>query len=499
MIKKGGLEERSKDIFSRRSPEEKFRGEITAGKVKSTFWAQFLDLRPHLEKPSGLRRIYFVITFSLLLLSASGCGREKSSLNEPWPTSSEMMKSGVVKPGIEILLEKHLDKLRAKKVGLITNPTGVDSNLVSTIERLRSLPGVKLVALYGPEHGVRGNAQAGEYVPFYVDEKYGLPVFSLYGQSLKPPQDMLLRLDEFMRSFDTTEAGKIPEHAMVKEIEVMLFDLQDVGTRVYTYIATMAYAMEACAEAGIPFMVLDRPNPINGVMMEGPILKYPEFSSFVGLYPIPLRHGMTAGELALLFNEKYLKKKARLTVIPMENWKRQMWFDETGLPWVIPSPNMPTLDTATVYPGQVLFEGTNVSEGRGTTRPFELCGAPWIDGYELAKEMNRIGLPGVRFREAWFTPTFSKYRGELCGGVQIHVLDRNVYEPVRTSLILIQTIKKMYPDKFKFHETYFDKIMGTDEVRKWIEAGWNIEELITRWAEELRAFASERKPFLLYK
>jgi len=499
MIKKGGLEERSKDIFSQGRPEEKFRGEIIAGKVKSTFWAQFLDLRHHLKKPSGLRRIYFVITFSLLLLSASGCGREKASLNEPWPTSSEMMRSGVVKPGIEILLEKNLDKLRAKKVGLITNPTGVDSNLVSTIERLRSLPEVKLVALYGPEHGVRGNAQAGEYVPFYVDEKYGLPVFSLYGQSMKPPQDMLLHLDEFMRNFDTTEAGKIPEQSMVKEIEVMLFDLQDVGTRVYTYIATMAYAMEACAEAGIPFIVLDRPNPINGVMMEGPILKYPEFSSFVGLYPIPLRHGMTVGELALFFNDKYLKKKARLTVIPMENWKREMWFDETGLPWVIPSPNMPTLDTATVYPGQVLFEGTNVSEGRGTTKPFELCGAPWIDGYELAKEMNKLDLPGVRFREAWFTPTFSKYRGELCGGIQIHVLDRNVYQPVRTSLILIQTIKKMYPDEFRFHETYFDKIMGTDEVRKWLEAGWNIEDLIARWAEELRAFASEREPFLLYK
>jgi len=404
-----------------------------------------------------------------------------------------------VKPGIEVLLEKHRNLLKGKKIGLITNPTGVDSYLVSTIERLYSLTEGQLVALYGPEHGVRGNAQAGEYVPFYVDEKYGLPVFSLYGQSMKPPQDMLLHLDEFMRNFDTTEAGKIPEKSMVKEIEVMLFDLQDVGTRVYTYIATMAYAMEACAEAGIPFVVLDRPNPINGVMMEGPILKYPEFSSFVGLYPIPLRHGMTAGELALLFNEKYLKKKARLTVIPMENWKRKMWFDETGLPWVIPSPNMPSLDTATVYPGQVLFEGTNVSEGRGTTRPFELCGAPWIDGYELAKEMNKLALPGVRFREAWFTPTFSKYRGELCGGVQIHVLDRNVYQSVKTSLILIQTIKKMYPDKFRFHETYFDKIMGTDEVRKWLEAGWNIEELIARWAEELRAFASEREPFLLYK
>lgn len=404
-----------------------------------------------------------------------------------------------VKPGLEVLLEKHLDIIKGKKVGLITNPTGVDRQLVSSIERLRSTPELRLVALYGPEHGVRGNAQAGEYVPFYVDEKYKLPVFSLYGQSMKPPPDMLLRLDEFMRNFDTTEAGKIPEQSMVKEIEVMLFDLQDVGTRVYTYIATMAYAMEACAEAGIPFIVLDRPNPINGVTMEGPILKYPEFSSFVGLYPIPLRHGMTVGELALLFNEKYLKKKAELKVIPMEGWKRQMWFDETGLPWVIPSPNMPTLDTATVYPGQVLFEGTNVSEGRGTTRPFELCGAPWIDGYELAKAMNALGLPGVRFREAWFTPTFSKYRGELCGGVQVHVTDRHLYQPVRTSLLLIQTIKRMYPEKFEFHAAYFDKLIGTDEVRKWIEADRELTELFDRWNEEIENFSQLRAGFLLYK
>ncbi len=407
--------------------------------------------------------------------------------------------AAVVKPGLEVLFEKHLDLIKGRKVGLITNPTGVDSRLVSSIDRLLAVPEVRLVALYGPEHGVRGNAQAGEYVPFYVDEKYRLPVFSLYGQSMKPPQDMLIHLDEFMRSFDTTEAGKIPESSMVKEIDVMLFDLQDVGTRVYTYIATMAYAMEACAEAGIPFIVLDRPNPINGLVMEGPILRYPEFSSFVGLYPIPLRHGMTAGELAWFWNEKYLEKKAKLTVIPAEGWKRSMWFDETGLPWVIPSPNMPTLETATVYPGQVLLEGTNVSEGRGTTRPFELCGAPWIDGYELARAMNELSLPGVRFREAWFTPTFSKYRGERCGGVQVHVTDRKVYQPVKTSLRLIQTIRKMYPEKFEFHQAYFDKLMGTDEVRQLMESGDDLSPLFARWEEDLRVFASERKPFLLYK
>lgn len=438
--------------------------------------------------------LFLIMIFFLWIIFLSACRTEKASI------STERVTAKIsVRPGLEKLLEKHLDLIKGKKVGLITNPAGVDCQLVSSIERLLSISDVKLVALYGPEHGVRGNAQAGEYVPFYVDEKYKLPVFSLYGQTMKPPQDMLLRLDEFMRSFDTTEVGKIPEQSMIKEIEVMLFDIQDVGTRVYTYIATMAYTMEACAEAGIPFMVLDRPNPINGVIMEGPILKYPEFSSFVGLYPIPMRHGMTVGELALLFNEKFLKKRAQLTVIAMEGWKREMWFDETGLPWVIPSPNMPTLDTATVYPGQVLFEGTNVSEGRGTTRPFELCGAPWIDAYELAKSMNKLALPGVRFREAWFTPTFSKYRGEICGGVQIYVTDRNLYQPVKTSLLLIQTIREMYPQKFEFHASYFDKLMGSDEVRKWIETGKELRELFARWEEEIKNFTQERIDFLLYR
>lgn len=437
--------------------------------------------------------------FLFMVLFSAGVFLSACQASPPEAPQGNVISQVEVKPGLEVLLEKHLDLIKGKKVGLITNPTGVDSRLISSIERLMTTPDVRLVALYGPEHGVRGNAQAGEYVPFYVDEKYRLPVFSLYGQSLKPPQDMLTRIDEFMRSFDTTEAGKVPESSMVKGVEIILFDIQDVGTRVYTYAATMAYAMGACAEAGIPFIVLDRPNPINGLTLEGPTLKYPEFSSFVGLYPIPLRHGLTMGELAQLFNQKYLKKKVDVMVVPCEGWRREMWFDQTGLPWVIPSPNMPTLETATVYPGQVLLEGTNVSEGRGTTKPFELCGAPWIDGYELARAMNKLSLPGVLFREAWFTPTFSKYQGERCGGVQVHVIDRKAYRPVKTSLLLIQTVKKMYPEKFAFHEAYFDKLMGTDEVRKSIERGDDLEALFSRWDKELRTFAAERQPYLLYK
>lgn len=403
-----------------------------------------------------------------------------------------------VKPGIDVLLARRADLVQGKRVGLITNPTGVSGDLRPEADLLKSLPAVKIVALYGPEHGVRGNAQAGEYVPFYIDEKFGIPVFSLYGQSLKPDPGMLKNIDDYMRSFDTKDTGKLPEASMVEDVDVLVYDMQDVGTRVYTYIATMAYAMQACAESGIEFIVLDRPNPINGLDMEGPILDYPAFSSFVGLYPIPLRHGMTIGELALLFNDRFLAKKARLTVVPAEGWSRDKWFDETGLPWVIPSPNIPVLETATVYPGQVFFEGTNVSEGRGTTKPFELFGAPWIDGFELARVLNGLGLPGVRFREAWFTPTFSKFSGVACGGCQIHVLDRNVFRPLATSLHVIKTIQDLYPGRFEFHRDYFDKIMGTAWVREALERRETVPSILERFTSGLAEFEKLRKPYLLY-
>lgn len=403
-----------------------------------------------------------------------------------------------VKPGIEVFLESHLDLVKGKRVGLITNPTGVASNLESIIDLFYNNQEINLVALYGPEHGVRGNAQAGEYVSFYIDDKYNIPVFSLYGQSRKPEAGMLKNIDEYMRSFDTIEAGKIPEASMVESLDVLIFDIQDVGTRIYTYLATMAYCMQASAENGVDFIVLDRPNPINGEDLEGPLLEYPEYSSFVGLYPIPVRHGMTAGELAELFNEKFLEKKANLTVIPMQGWEREMWYDETSLPWVIPSPNMPTLDTATVYPGQVFLEGTNISEGRGTAKPFEVFGAPWIDGYELVKKLNELNLEGIKFREAWFSPIFSKYKGELCGGAQIHVIDRNQYRPFESSLHIIKTIMNMYPSHFKFHHEYFDKIMGTSKVREALEKGIDVKDIIKSYKGELDNFSELRKPYLLY-
>lgn len=404
-----------------------------------------------------------------------------------------------MKLGVEVLFEKQLDLLRGKRVGLITNPTGVDGELVSIVERFRADPAVNLVALYGPEHGVRGNAQAGEFVDFFQDEQLGLPVFSLYGQALKLPTQPLENIDALMREFDTQHTGKTVEHGMLHGVEVLVFDLQDVGTRVYTYVATMAYAMRAAAEAGIPFVVLDRPNPIGGVAMEGPILEYPQHSSFIGLYPVPLRHGMTAGELAQLFNAKFLEKPVALTVVAMEGWRRGDWFDDSGLPWVSPSPNMPTPDTAAVYPGQVLLEGTNLSEARGTTKPFELFGAPWIDGYVLTRELNALGLAGARFREAWFAPTFSKWAGERCGGCQLHVTDRAVFRSVTVVLAVLQTVKRLYGAKLELHADYFDKVMGTSAVREAFERGEDYAAIAARWEPGLAEFKRLRKAFLLYR
>jgi uncharacterized protein YbbC (DUF1343 family) len=302
-----------------------------------------------------------------------------------------------------------------------------------------------------------------------------------------------------MRSFDTQHEGKKVDAGMLNSVDVMVFDLQDVGTRIYTYVATMANAMQAAAEADIPFIVLDRPNPIGGAVMEGPILEYPKLSSFIGLYPIPLRHGMTVGELAQLFNEKYLAKKCRLTVVSMENWTREQWFDETSLPWVLPSPNLPTLDSVTVYPGQVIIEGTNLSEGRGTTKPFEFFGAPWIDGYVLAKTLNALNLPGVKFREVYFTPTFSKFAATTCGGCQLHVTDRSAYRSVATTLVILTEIKKIYGVKLESHADYFDHVMGTASVREALERGEPAEKIVTAFKPGLDEFSKLRKPFLLYR
>jgi uncharacterized protein YbbC (DUF1343 family) len=380
--------------------------------------------------------------------------------------------------GIEVLLDDQKELIEGKRVGLITNPTGVDQELNSIVDLLHNDPEVELTALYGPEHGVRGSAQAGEYVEFYTDEKTGLPVYSLYGATKKPTPEML------------------------ENVDVLLFDIQDVGTRFYTYIYTMAYAMEAAKENDIPFIVLDRPNPLGGTEVEGPVLETP-YKSFVGNYEIPLRHGMTVGELAKLFNEEF-EIGADLTVVKMKGWKRDMYYDETGLQFVMPSPNMPTLDTALVYPGAALIEGTNVSEGRGTTKPFELIGAPFINADNLAQQLNSLNLKGVSFRAASFTPSISKHAGKLSHGIQIHITDRDEFEPVKTGLHIVKSIHDLYPEDFAFRAedsrgiSFFDQLIGNGWVRDAIEEGKSVEWIESQWKDELKDFNKVRKDYLMY-
>lgn len=416
--------------------------------------------------------LFVIVVMALTTISAAFADMREPNLNSSGKDSKEF------KLGVEVLLEEQKHLIEGKRVGLITNPTGVDQELNSIVDLLYNDPDVELTALYGPEHGVRGNAQAGEYVEFYMDETTGLPVYSLYGQTRKPTPEML------------------------ENVDVLLFDIQDVGTRFYTYIYTMAYAMEAAAENGKEFIVLDRPNPLGGQKVEGPVLD-PAYASFVGNYPIPLRHGMTVGELAQLFNEEF-DIGADLTVVKMEGWKRNMYYDETPLEFVLPSPNMPTLDTALVYPGAALIEGTNVSEGRGTTKPFELIGAPFVNSTELAAALNDLELPGVIFRAASFTPITSKHRGVLSHGIQIHVTNKNAYKPIETGLYIVKAIHDLYPEDFEFRAensagiSFFDNLIGNGWIREAIENGLSVKEMENQWKSDLNEFKQVRKEYLLY-
>lgn len=408
-----------------------------------------------------------IILFAICLISF-GIVSSKSV------TAVKEKKKQKVSPGIEVLLKEEENVLSGKKVGLITNPTGIDSKLTSIVDLLHDDPDINLTALFGPEHGVRGDAQAGASVEYYIDEKTGLPVYSLYGKTKKPTPEML------------------------KDVEVLVFDIQDVGTRYYTYIYTMAYAMEAAKENDIPFIVLDRPNPQGGESVDGPVLE-PEFSSFVGLYPIPLKHGMTVGELATLFNKEF-KIGADLKVIKMKGWKRDMDYDDTGLPFVLPSPNMPTVSTTYVYPATGLIEGTNVSEGRGTTKPFELIGAPYINSDELAGKLNALRLPGVKFRAASFTPTFSKHAGKLSHGVEIYITDREEFKAVPTGLQIIKTIQDLYPGDFEFlAANNFNLLIGNGWIMSRIKAGSTVNEILKEYQVRQDAFKKVRKNYLLYK
>ena len=388
-------------------------------------------------------------------------------------TAADKHSAADFQTGIEVLLHDRIDLVHGKNVGLITNPTGVNRELVSDVDLLAHTPGVHLVALFGPEHGIRGAQQAGASVGSGRDPITGLPVYSLYGKTRQPTP------------------------AMLTGVDVLVFDIQAVGARFYTYLYTMADAMKAAAAARIPIIVLDRPNPIGGTAVQGPVLD-PKYASFVGEYPIPLRYGMTIGELAEFFNNQF-HIGADLTVVKMRGWERSMYYDDTPLQFVMPSPNMPTETTALVYPGMGLAEGTNVSEGRGTTRPFEIVGAPWIDAERLSRVLNDKHLAGVRFRPVHFTPTFSKYEGKPCNGVEVHVMDRDAFNPVVVGLNVIATVHDLYPRQFAFNASDFDRLVGNDWVRQDIEKGVPVAEMRRRWQKGLSQFKKIRQQYLLYK
>jgi uncharacterized protein YbbC (DUF1343 family) len=380
-------------------------------------------------------------------------------------------------PGIEVLLSAHMDRLKGKRIALLTNQTGVDRKGNSSIELLHAHPDTNLVALFSPEHGVRGTAQAGEKVASGIDPKSGLPVHSLYGVTKTPTPEML--------------AG----------IDIVVVDLQDVGTRFYTYSTTLLFLLRAAEKSGTGVIVLDRPNPQGGVLIEGPVLEQP-FASFVGSFAMPVRHGMTLGELARMFVGEE-KLRTRLGVIPMRGWTRDMRpYGFWDLRWVPPSPNMPSPRTAQIYPGTALFEGTNISEGRGSDKPFEYIGAPFIKSEVLAEKMNSAGLPGVVFKPVSFTPTFSKYAGENCNGVWVIPIDHKQFLPFRTGVALVKAVHDLHPEKFRFHEgapSFFDQLSGTDAVRKGIIAGQDVYIIEQQWQAELAAFDKIRTRYLLYR
>jgi len=378
-----------------------------------------------------------------------------------------------------LLASRDLD---GHRVGLVCNPASVDADLNHAADLVFAARGITLGAIFGPQHGFRSDLQDNMIESGHAaDARRLVPVFSLYSETREPTAEML------------------------KGLDALVVDLQDIGARIYTFIYTMANCLRAAVRHGIPVIVCDRPNPIGGLAIEGPVLE-PGFESFVGLFPIPMRHGMTIGELARLFNEQF-GIGASLSVVTMEGWSRTMYFDETGLPWVMPSPNMPTLDTAVVYPGAVLFEGTQLSEGRGTTRPFELLGAPWIDAERFAADMNTLGVPGARFRPVVFEPTFQKHARITCGGCQTHVVDRRRFLPVLTGVALLSRFYKADPARFAWRQPPYeyehekmpiDILAGHASLRQQIETGVDVFAIAESWTPGVATFARAREQYLLY-
>ncbi len=390
--------------------------------------------------------------------------------------------SNGVRVGLDVLLEKHLSILKGKEVGIITNQTGISSSGEHIVDILSHLPGVSVNALFAPEHGIRGDLPDAIEMASYYDERTGIRVWSLYGEHLKPTEEML------------------------EDVDVLIYDIQDVGARFYTFISTMGLAMEAAAEYGKKFVVLDRPNPVNGLTIEGPIIEEAYFS-FVGQYPIPVRYGMTPGEMAqMIRGEGWIEAKNQLNlqVISMEGWKREMWYDETGLPWVKPSPNIPSVLTAAIYPGLCLVEALNVSEGRGTMRPFEQIGAPWIDSDELTNAMNEYSLPGIYFRPITFTPvsipgaaTWNKYMDQEIHGLDIIITDRVRLRSLQVMVYLFITLKKIYPEELELREN-LERLIGVRSFRQSIKNLRPPEEILKEWEPGVQKFKEHRKKYLLY-
>jgi uncharacterized protein YbbC (DUF1343 family) len=417
-----------------------------------------------------------ILAFLIALLPITAVAAEPVQPKAPEPTTSQAALIRPITPGIEVLLSGPLEWLKGKRVALLTNQTGVDRKGVRNVDLLRAHPAINLVALLSPEHGVRGEAQAGEKVASGIDPKSGLPVHSLYGET------------------------KMPTDKMMHGIDIVLVDLQDVGTRFYTYSSTLLFMLRAAEKSGAEVILLDRPNPQGGVMIEGPVLE-PAFASFVGSFAMPVRHGMTFGELAQMFVGAE-KLRTRLRVIPMRGWNRDLApYVAWDLPWVPPSPNMRTAQTAAVYPGTALFEGTNISEGRGSEKPFEYIGSPFIDGAALAERLNAMALPGVEFKPVSFTPNFSKYAGQPCHGVWVIPTNTEIFQPFRTGIALVQTVHKLYPNKFEFSPgtpQFFDQLAGTDSVRKGILDGKAVSEIEAQWKPGLDAFMQLRARYLIY-
>jgi uncharacterized protein YbbC (DUF1343 family) len=439
------------------------------------------------ENRMGIDRRRFLAGTAGLAAAAAGAAAlpgltapASATTPTPTPTAAPQSAGPRVRTGIEVLMSSGYAAVRGERVGVITNPTGVLPDLRHEVDVMHADDRVRLVAVFGPEHGFRGTAQAGGSEGFYTDPRTGLPVYDTYGKSGQALADVI------------TKSG----------VDTVLFDIQDVGARFYTYIWTLYDSMVAAALAGTRFVVLDRPNAISGRQALGPVM-HEGYETFVGRKPIAQAHGMTVGELARLYNGEWVPQDAgrpvQLDVVEMTGWFRDMYFEETGLPWVPPSPNMPTVDTAVVYPGTCMFEGTNLSEGRGTTRPFELIAAPYGDWW-WREALAAQPMPGAAFRESYVNPTFSKWAGQTIGGVELYVTDRGAFDPIRTAVAMLVTAKQVYPNGFGWRtDNWIDKLTGSDQVRRAVDTGAGTDEIVAGWQADLDAFRRTREKYLIYR